>query len=58
MQKESVMNEKPQQRDMRDSHRTDESRAVEKKAGDAPFDWEVKRPQDKTAEAPNLTIEQ
>jgi len=52
------MNEKPQQQDMRDSHRTDESRAVEKKAGDAPFDWEVKRPQDKTAEAPNLTIEQ
>jgi hypothetical protein len=53
----TAMTDKPEQRDMRDSHRTDESRAAEKKAGDSPFD-EGKRPQDPPAEAPNSTIKQ
>jgi hypothetical protein len=54
----SAMADKPQQRDMRDSHRTDESRAAEKKVGDSPFDGESKRPQDAPTEAPTSTINQ
>jgi hypothetical protein len=46
------------QRDMRDSHRTDESRAAEKKAGESPFDGEEKCPQDSPTEGPNSTIKQ
>lgn len=52
------MTDKTQPRDMRDAHRTDESRAAEKKAGDAPFDGEGKRPEDAPAEDPHSTIKQ
>ena len=52
------MSDNPQQRDMRDSHRTDESRAVEKEAGDSPFGGEGKHPQDPPTEAPDSTIKQ
>ena len=55
---ESPMTDKTQPRDMRDAHRTDESRAAEKKAGDAPFDGEGKRPEDAPAEDPHSTIKQ
>jgi len=40
------MTDETQKRDMREASRTDESRAAEKKAGDAPFDRETTRPQD------------
>jgi hypothetical protein len=52
------MTDKPQQRDMRDSHRTDEKRAAEKEVGDSPFDGERKRPQDQSAGIPDSTIKQ
>jgi hypothetical protein len=52
------MTDKTQQRDMRDSHRTDESRAAEKKVGDSPFDGEGKQLQNPPPEAPVSTISQ
>jgi len=51
------MSDKREQRDMRDLQRTDESRAAEKKAGEAPFN-EDKRPQDPPTEAAHSTIKQ
>ncbi|HEX9159291.1 MAG TPA: hypothetical protein VF835_03610 [Rhizomicrobium sp.] len=52
------MTDKTQPRDMRDAHRTDESRAAEEKAGNAPFDSEGKGPEDAPAEDPHSTIKQ
>ena len=52
------MSDKREQRDMRDLQRTDESRAAEKKAGEAPFNGEDQRPQDPPTEAPHSTIKQ
>jgi hypothetical protein len=54
----NVMSDKREQRDMRDLQRTDESRAAEKKAGEAPFNGEDKRPQDPPTEAAHSTIKQ
>jgi len=52
------MADKPVQRDMRDSHRTDESRAAEKKVGDARFDGEEKSPQAPPSGIRDSTINQ
>jgi hypothetical protein len=52
------MTDKTEQRDLRDSHRTDESRAAEKKAGDSPFDGEEKHPQDPSNGVPASAIKE
>jgi hypothetical protein len=54
----NVISDNPQQRDMFDAERTDESRAAEKKVGNSPFGGEGKRPQDPPTEAPHSTIKQ
>jgi len=52
------MSNKPEQRDLRELQRTDESRAAEKKVGDFPFDERGKRPQDASTEPPHAMVKQ